>query len=158
MGGFWDWVKDAATTVTKFVKPIYKPVTTLARQYIPGAGAAIDAGEAIYDSFVGDTSKDAQKLTESAQKTYDEGRGAVTRTIERGKDSIKKLKDVGGEFVKTVKNPKEWINKITGAGPKAGIQDVDFKSLPVVRSGIQDVDFKSLPAVVSSKPKRKRKN
>jgi hypothetical protein len=120
--GVWNWFKEnVVAPVSKVVKPFVAPVTKMIRKYVPGGNVALDATEALYNTFVGDTENDIKEVSddvdetvEQARKTYERGRDAIDRTVNRGKNSFNKLREVGGQFYKTVTDPSQWQKHYLG--------------------------------------------
>jgi len=129
VGAVSHFVKPVVDTVGGFAKPLWKVGKSVAK-FVPGASEMMEGVEGIGSellSGLGEDAKEAQQQIEDigeaigdttlrnyrdTRRELEEGyeglRDRGRRSFGRAKQSLGKLKDLGGGFMKTIKNPAKW--------------------------------------------------
>jgi hypothetical protein len=126
-------VRKVVAPIVKKVTDFGAPLWNIAKKvtkFVPGASDLMEGVEAIGSEFVGGLKDDAQEAVQEIEDmgesvrdtslgTYrqtreelEEGLGNLKnrgrKTMTRGRDSLKKLQNLGGNFMETLRNPTKW--------------------------------------------------
>jgi hypothetical protein len=115
--------------VSDFAKPLWNIGKKVAK-FIPGASDVMEGIEGVGEEFLSGAQEDAEEagqeiedmgeaLRDTSLRTYrdtqhelEEGIGNLRnrgrKTLDRGKSGLSKLKNLGTQFMTTVRDPRQW--------------------------------------------------